>query len=138
MTSEVELRLARLPGVLGNIAAHYWFVDWTDSTNPVRWEIWQDPDVRGESWGHLHKNLKPPEDGVGNGPSWIEKTWRHQETEEILQVLSTISENYPARARYWSWPGPNSNTFAQWVLQRSGIKHRLGPMGLGARFARVL
>tara|TARA_R110002096_G_scaffold4493_12_gene20865 strand:- start:2618 stop:3034 length:417 start_codon:yes stop_codon:yes gene_type:complete len=138
MTPTVELRLARLPGFLGRIAAHYWLVDRTNPETPVRWEIWQDPDVRGESWGHLHKNLKSPADGVGNGGSWVEVTWHDRPADEILGVLRTISESYPARFRYWSWPGPNSNTFVQWVLLKAGTNHQLGPMALGATFAHML
>ena len=38
---------------------------------------------------------------------------------------------------YRIWPGPNSNTFAAWVLRRAGIRHALSPLALGKRYPVV-
>mgnify|MGYP006147166033 CR=1 FL=1 len=43
-------------------------------------------------------------------------------------------QRYPYCERYRYWPGPNSNTFAAWVLRKARLKHALGPMALGKRF----
>ncbi len=133
----VELRLARIPGPAGKVAAHYWLVTNREQQAPERWEIWQSSNVRGESWGHLHKNLKAPHDGVGNGPSWVEQSWRGGEAARIVEILDQAPRIYPACDVYWVWPGPNSNTFVQWVLRNAGQGHQLGPLGAGAAFSRL-
>jgi hypothetical protein len=55
------------------------------------------------------------------------------EAAAIKAVLQNVSD-YPHRDRYLAWPGPNSNTFASWVLRRAGIRHRLGWMALGKSY----
>ncbi len=134
----VDLCLARLPGQLGHIAVHYWFVLRRGDSGVERWEVWQHPDVAGNSWGHLHQNLKPAYDGVGNGPSWTERTWTGAPAAKIAETLERAPENYPACKTYWLWPGPNSNTFVQWILTQADQSYRLGPLGHGAFVARYL
>jgi hypothetical protein len=52
---------------------------------------------------------------------------------KLQQVLES-AETYPFCQKYGYWPGPNSNTFAAWVLRKAGIRHTLGPMALGKRY----
>jgi hypothetical protein len=59
----VDLWAARIPG-FGRFAEHHWFVIWRPSIAD-RWEVWQDADHGGDSWGHLHRNLLSPSQGVG-------------------------------------------------------------------------
>ena len=128
----VELRYATLPSPLGLFSAHYWFVV-SDTDGSHRWEVWQTKNAGGWSIGHVHRDLKPPDAGVGGGPARLGAEWTGFEAAAIRAVLQNVSE-YPHRERYLVWPGPNSNTFAAWVLRRAGIRHRLGWMALGKRY----
>jgi hypothetical protein len=129
---KIQLRYATLPSPLGLFAAHYWFVMW-DAEGCHRWEVWQTKNAGGRSIGHVHCDLRPPDAGVGGGPARIAAEWTGAEAAAIEAVLENVS-GYPHRERYRVWPGPNSNTFASWVLRRAGIRHRLGWMALGKRF----
>ena len=70
---KVELRYAPLPWI-GAIACHYWFV-LTDASGRHRWEVWQTKNAGGICFGHVHRDLKAPEDGVGGGPSRVAAQW---------------------------------------------------------------
>ena len=110
----VELRAARIP-VIGALAEHHWFVIVREGQGD-RWEVWQHAHAGGESWGHLHRNLLPAVSGVGNGPSWVLREWEGDAAETVAARVERAIEDYPWRERYRYWPGPNSNTFVQWVL----------------------
>lgn len=129
---KVQLRHATLPNLLGFFAAHYWFVV-SGADGSHRWEVWQTKNAGGWSIGHVHCDLRPPDAGVGGGPARITAEWTGAEADAIIAVLENVND-YPHRERYVAWPGPNSNTFASWVLRRAGIRHRLGWMALGKRY----
>jgi hypothetical protein len=128
----VELRFAPLP-YIGILAVHYWFVVFDDAGGCHRWEVWQTPDAGGRSIGHVHCDLKAPDAGVGGGPMRIAAEWRGEPALRIRQVLERI-ETYPYCRAYRYWPGPNSNTFAAWVLRQAGIAQPLGWRAFGERF----
>ena len=130
--TRVELRYAPLPSVLRYFAVHYWFVVYDDS-GCHRWEVWQTKNAGGRSIGHVHCDLKPPEEGVGGGPARLAAVWTGEAAEKLKQVLER-SQSYPFCHRYRYWPGPNSNTFAAWVLRQAGIEHRMVPMAFGKRY----
>jgi len=111
------LRYAPLPWI-GALAWHYWFVV-ADETGRHRWEVWQTKNAGGTCIGHVHRDLKAPEDGVGGGPSRVVTEWFGED---------------PYCETYHYWPGPNSNTFVAWVLREAGIQHPLDPRGLGRKF----
>ncbi len=125
----VELRAARIP-VIGIFAHHHWFVLRGERSD--RWEVWQDAEVGGEySRGHLHKNLRTPEAGVGAGPSWLVCRWQGKAALHLRLRIEQSPDTYPWCFKYRYWPGPNSNTFAQWVL---GREFQLGRCGVGRRY----
>jgi len=127
----VELRYAGLP-VIGFLAVHYWFV--VDDGERHRWEVWQSANAGGTSIGHLHCDLKAPEANVGGGPTRLAAEWRDEDARRIAEVLSRCAGDYPFCARYFPWPGPNSNTFVAWVLAEAKIEHRLGWRALGRNY----
>jgi hypothetical protein len=98
-----------------------------------RWEVWQTKNAGGQSYGHLHCNLKPPEADVGGGPTHLVAEWSG---EQALALIKIFSEKYPYSDRYRYWPGPNSNTYVAWVLREAGIAHPLGRLAIGSRFLR--
>ena len=130
--TKVELRYATLPPPLGLFAVHYWFVVW-DGNRCRRWEVWQTKNAGGRSIGHVHCDLKSPDAGVGGGPARVAARWTGAEARAIKAVLDRATA-YPHCERYRMWPGPNSNTFAAWVLRRAGIRQDLGWMAFGQSY----
>ena len=128
---KVELRYAPLPWI-GAIAWHYWFVV-CDDTGRHRWEVWQTKNAGGWCIGHVHRDLKDPDDGVGGGPSKVVADWDGDNAAKIVRVLESI-KSYPYCQRYRYWPGPNSNTFVAWVLREAGIAYKLSRKGLGQNY----
>jgi hypothetical protein len=129
----VELRAARIP-FIGFLAHHHWFVVQRAHMHD-RWEVWQTAEAGGVAVGHLHCNLWPPERGVGNGPSWIVHCWHDREAEELARRIEASPQTYPWCLRYRPIPGPNSNTYVQWLL---GSSLRLGPRAIGKTYASAL
>jgi len=129
----VQLRYATLPFPLGLLAVHYWFVVFEPGGACHRWEVWQARNTGGTSIGHLHCDLKPADAGVGGGPARIAAEWRSEQAASLRRVLENATE-YPHCGRYRAWPGPNSNTFAAWVLRRAGVEHKLPWKALGSNF----
>ena len=132
----VQLKYATLPVPFGAFAVHYWFTVLDPASGRCdRWEVWQSRDAGGESVGHLHCNLKTPDDGVGGGPAQVDSEWQGEEAARIHSVLKDVRKTYPFRDRYLPWPGPNSNTFVAWVLRQAGIHFDLHWKALGQDYA---
>ena len=130
----VELWAARIPWV-GPIADHHWFVIRRGSQSTDRWEVWQSSGAGGESWGHLYRNLKPPTAGVGSGPGRLLTHWSGEDARLLAERIEAAPRAYPCCGRYRLWPGPNSNTFVQWVLES---RYLLGRRGIGSQYCRRL
>jgi hypothetical protein len=121
----IQLRAAKIPWI-GTIAYHYWFVVHRDDRSD-RWEVWQSKTVKSYhprhlSWGHLHYNLMDPQAGVGNGTSWLATQWEDEEAIQLAQLIEATPDRYPYGDRYFLWPGPNSNTYVQWILNYACCK----------------
>ena len=132
-----ELLAARIPGLPGIIADHHWFLIRCDCKEHKRhscdrWEVWQHPNQNESSWGYLHKNLLRPYQGVGNGSSRLIRQWVAEEALFIMRRIESSPSNYPFIEQYRYWPGPNSNTFAQWVVQD---QFKLGNRAIGRGFS---
>jgi hypothetical protein len=127
----VQLRYATLPSILRIVAVHYWFVAFEPQTKSWhRYEVWQKPNVGATSWGHVHKDLKHPDAGIGGGTYRVSTEWRGKVAQDINKVLVASSE-YPKRDTYLVWPSPNSNTYIAWILRESKAAADLHPMGIG-------
>lgn len=128
----VELKYAGIP-FWEMVAVHYWFV-----TNQAgvreRWEVWHRPNAGGDSIGHLHRNLMHPDSDVGGGPTCLAHRWQGAAAERLAQTLHASWEEYPYRHRYCALPGPNSNTFAAWVLHQAEVGDHLSWRGIGKNF----
>ena len=122
--NQVWLYCSRLPLPLSYIAIHCWFVLADQENNISRWEIWQKPGRCKNSWGHLHKNLFSAKEGMNLIPFFSFRKWSprllyYYENSPATTLINTIRstpELYPYRNIYKAFPGPNSNTFTNWVL----------------------
>ena len=132
----VELRAAKIPSLPGIIADHYWLLLFHAAEDSQlqecdRWEVWQQANQNESCWGHLHKNLLAPFKGVGNGSSKLIQQWTDEEAVSIIKKVESSPQNYPFINKYRYWPGPNSNTFAQWIVRD---KAKLGVRAIGRNF----
>ena len=129
---EVSLWSAKIP-MIGFIAVHHWFV--VDDGNAVtRWEVWQSVGAGGTYWGHLHKNLMAPYVWQKNDVPRCHQRWHGAMAQQLIDRIEAAPENYPWCHVYRYWPGPNSNTYVQWVLQRD---YRLGWRAAGKHYSRL-
>jgi hypothetical protein len=124
----VQLRYATLP-FIGALAVHHWFVVFEGAARH-RWEVWQTKNAGGFCVGHVHRDLKDPDAGVGGGPFRLAAEWRGEPAARIARVLEDTGR-YPYCERYRYWPGPNSNTYVAWVLREAGIEQRLARRAIG-------
>lgn len=134
----VQLWHATLPSALRWVAVHCWFTAFDPAVGQWRrWEVWQNADAGGTSWGHVHRDLMSPYRPVGGGPAVRQAEWQGEEAERLLAVLEGSPE-YPHRARYHYWPGPNSNTYAAWVLRQAAVSHDFDPRAVGKDYLGLL
>ncbi len=132
-TVVVELWAAPLPKPLTAFAWHHYFVV-RRTERSDRYEVWQTQDAGGESMGHVHRNLMPPERGVGGGPASCLQRWNGATAERISVVLADAFTRYPHRDRYLVFPGPNSNTFVAWVLREGNVDFVFDWRAIGSHF----
>ncbi|TWT86037.1 DUF3750 domain-containing protein [Neorhodopirellula pilleata] len=96
-----------------------------------RWEVWQYEDCCDESWGHVHKNLFLPYEDVGGGASRLIASWQGGAAQRIAQRAEKSPDSYPCSSHYRVFPGPNSNTYIQWILDD---EYTLGWRAVGSGF----
>lgn len=137
MKKIVQLRAAKIPTIIGYIAVHYWFVI-INNSQIDRWEIWQTANLHKQSWGHLYKNLLQPEQGVGNGDSWLEYEWTGKNADLLIEIIENSPNNYQYNYLYRYWPGPNSNTYIQWVLNTANLNYFLSSHGIGKDYLGLI
>lgn len=130
----VELRAAKIPWI-SLVAVHYWFEIYQDN-EVERWEVWQKPEQRQPSWGHVHLNLLRAKAGVGCGESWVEGSFTGGCAQKLIEILRQTPQDYPYQQLYRYWPGPNSNTYVQWVLNQADITQSLKWRGIGKSYLK--
>ena len=128
--NSVELWAGDIPGPVGRFAVHYWLVIHRDDCIE-RWEVWQLPALSQPSWGHLHLNLMPHDQWLANARHWREQCWHGPEVTDIAREVSRSPQHYAHCHRYHYWPGPNSNTYIQTILDHAGVEFALAPRGIG-------
>lgn len=115
-----------------------------------RYDVWGWKKRCDTSWGHLHLNLYDPWVGVRKFPSrnsnqnaWRSKSFILKQIEgdegtlaqKITDFLKNHSRAYPYLNSYKYFPGPNSNTFTQWVLNKfPELNFKLPWMAVGKNF----
>jgi hypothetical protein len=134
-----RLYVAPIP-FLDGIAVHPWFVvKRADATQFDRWEVMPDmwlPLFAGAEarYGQVFLNLDSPEFYPGYAGSYVIAELIGSEAEPIVAFIEFHSPEYSCRARYVLLPGPNSSTYAQWVLDNAGWDVDLPAAALGKDF----
>ncbi len=110
------------------IAVHPYFVIKTaEATEFDRWEVqaWL-----GGPYGHVKHNLRDADEEGKPGVHVIAELIG-PEAEAVSAFIETQSPVYPCRDVYVLWPGPNSSSYAQWVLDNTGWDVVLPPTTIG-------
>jgi hypothetical protein len=119
-----------------SFAVHPWFVV-SDGNTVSRFGVgWQKADSRKQFLfgthhctdcrAHMHKDDRPPEEGIAIFPFTKSPVWRgrvfgsiegdaHSTAARMVRVVQESLHTYPYAEQY-SLSGPNSNTYVQWVL----------------------
>ena len=118
---------ASLPSPLGAVAVHCWFV----LEGHERWDVWQEADVGPVAYDHVHRDLQPPEAGVGGGATFEWAALDGSAGTAFAACLRVEAPRYADRATYRAWPGPNSNTFVDAMLRQCGWSLRLPGTAVG-------
>lgn len=121
--NKFQVLLLASPGSIPFIfAAHPWFI--INKMGLVsRWEVLFRKTPHATKWGHLYKDFSPPFQGIEIIPFWKKFFWtakllgqiEGEEAERIIDFIENSPTTYPFCEKY-SFIGPNSNTYAQWVL----------------------
>ena len=109
----VEVRAARVPGWPGFLADHHWLLvlrgfDGKHYESCDRWEVWQHANRNDSSWGHLHKNLLAPCQGVGNGPSRPIEQWSGNDAIALIETIESSPQTYPLQSDIDTGQGPTA------------------------------
>jgi hypothetical protein len=116
-------------------ARHPWFV--VNRKGKVsRWEVFFIPAKTATSWGHLARDFYEPFQGISIVFSSQKYLWKSirlvgrveggedSNAHRMTEFIESSPRSYPYCPRY-SFFGPNSNTYAQWVLNsfpEAGLK----------------
>ncbi|OGI24152.1 MAG: hypothetical protein A3E91_01445 [Candidatus Moranbacteria bacterium RIFCSPHIGHO2_12_FULL_40_10] len=105
-----------------NFASHPWFV--VNNQGLVsRWEVLFRKIQCETSWGHLYKNFFPPFQGIEIIPFSQKYFWEGKllgkieggTAKRMVKFIESSPAIYPYCNKYFL-SGPNSNTYAQWIL----------------------
>lgn len=108
-----------------NFASHPWFV--VNKQGLVsRWEVLFRDILHEARWGHLYENFFSPFQGIEIFPFVQKYFWKgkllgyieDETAKRVIEFIEKSPEIYPYRYKYFL-TGPNSNTYAQWVLDNS-------------------
>ena len=115
-----------LPKPFDRIAVHSWIVTNKASKEVNRWEVWQHRNKCSTAWGYVHKNLLPIEAGMNRSPFTLHRDHRWESqmigkvegplASKMIRFVNIWAPRYFFSQWYFIWPGPNSNTFIQWIL----------------------
>lgn len=101
-----------------DIGSHPWFV--VKGANETEFDRWEVLDSADGISGHVYVNFRTPAEDVGAGGVYVLAELIGPEAEAVVAFIETESVNYPCRNEYVFFPGPNSNTYGQWVLDNTG------------------
>lgn len=133
---------AALGGGLEGVARHPWIALRDDgATAWERWEVMCCPhDEVGPSLDTVHQHqMSPVEDyGGGGGRVRFHGVFRGERARRMISCVREEGPRYPYRHQYLMWPGPNSNTFVDWVLRACDIPVSLLSTSIGKDYRGVV
>ena len=123
----------------GGIARHPWI-----SLRPAgtqaweRWEVMCCPNSSKMSTVR-RGGIRPTSDhGGGGGDVRFHAVIRGTEASAIIDCVREAAPRYPHRNKYRAFPGPNSNTFVDWMIRECGIGADLPSTSIGRDYRGII
>jgi hypothetical protein len=118
----------RMPGGVGTVGRHAWIV--THLPEEEVWTAWEccSPGSRIK--------YDPFEPTFGSDPI-LHGVFQGDDAQKMIDCIPKATERY-GDPDYWVWPGPNSNTYVDYVLRECGIHVDLPPTCVGKDFRSLL
>lgn len=112
-----------------NLGMHAFFVCNEPGKPLERWEIlFNVMSKHSERWGHLYKNILAPFATISEFFAFLRRDPNKivhlrgvvdgEVAHEMIAKIRTSKDAYQFRNNYFLLPGPNSNTYAQWILDQ--------------------
>jgi hypothetical protein len=130
---------AGLPEPIDGLARHPWIsLREKQSDRWERWEVMCCPE--GRALGSVRRsNVDPLSDhGAGGGDVRIHASFSGPRAERMISCLRHAAPRYPYRHQYRAWPGPNSNTFVDYMARECGISVDLPAGSIGKDYRGVI
>ena len=138
-TPVVIVGSAALPAPLGGIARHPWVaMRSAGSTSWERWEVMCCPD--GSEFSTVKRtSIGPTSDHGGSGGDVrFHAVHAGNRAAEIIECVRDKAPRYPYRDDYQGWPGPNSNTFVDWLVRACDIDAELPSPNIGRDYRGII
>jgi len=130
---------AALMHPLNDLARHPWVALRDRDGHWERWEVMCCPEDGGEMGTVRHSSIDPLDDhGGGGGDVRVHGVWRGAEAERIATCVRREAPAYPYRDRYHAWPGPNSNTFVDWLIRTCSLHVDLPGPNIGKDYRGLI
>jgi hypothetical protein len=123
---------AALPNPIDGLARHPWIaLRGKGSGSWERWEVMCCPD--GSALGTVNKSSVDAlsDHGAGGGDVRVHVLLSGARAEEVIACIRENAPRYPYRDTYRAWPGPNSNTFVDYMSRECGISVDLPAPSIG-------
>ncbi len=123
---------AALPAPINRLARHPWVALRDEGKHKwERWEVMCCPGRRGRST--VRRSIRSPlsDYGGGGGDVRLHGVIRGARAKSIAACVRARGPYYPHRSDYLVWPGPNSNTFVDWLIRACDIDVDLPATSIG-------
>jgi hypothetical protein len=123
---------AALPNPIDGLARHPWIaLRGKGSAAWERWEVMCCPD--GSALGTVSKSSIDAlsDHGANGGDVRVHAILSGARAEEVIACIRENAPRYPYRDTYRAWPGPNSNTFVDYMSRECGISVDLPAPSIG-------
>jgi hypothetical protein len=129
---------AALGEPMASIARHPWIA--LKVPGETEWERWEVMCCPTEHSGTVRRSRIDPlsDHGGGGGDVRIHGIWRGKEADRMIACVRERAPKYPYDDEYLVWPGPNSNTFVDYMLRECDIAANLPAPSIGKDYRGLL
>ncbi|MCA9632704.1 MAG: DUF3750 domain-containing protein [Myxococcales bacterium] len=136
--AHVLLLSAALPEPVSAVARHPWLAYRALGGDWERYEVASSRPVPPLGVVRWHR-MDPLEDyAAGGGDVRLHGSWHGNEATEAILCLKREAPSYPYRHSYRAWPGPNSNTFVDYMLRECGLHADLPAVAIGKDYRGLI
>ncbi len=130
---------AALAAPMNGIARHPWVA--LREAGAQRWERWEVMCCPNSSPMSTvrRSSISPLSDhGGGGGDVRFHGVWKGKRAEKMIECIRREAPRYPYRNRYLAFPGPNSNTFVDYMMRKCGIHANLAAGSIGKDYRGLI